>query len=793
MSAITQMTQPSGTITVGQSVNYTFALDGPYPVTWIFTQFGVTTSGTANNNTAVTIPCTVPSNPNASIGSLSFSGPGDTYAHVFKLSPLDGFSEVIYPKITTDLFYSNWMFNSYGNCLTVPNGTTKLLYLDVNPLGTGAPLTTASFPMTVYITQMQVYPTTGSETTVATQTFNTLASYLAFTYTTPSVTATTGYKYTLYTTNPSATAFTADTSTSKGSVILFSSTQAPFIYSQPSSTTIPWTSGGVTYNSIAMGVKYISNATPTVTWYRNGSPVPSSWVIPTKGYGGYDSSIVLDVTTCTNGDTFYCTVVDANGTAASSTATLTVNTPTPIPDSVSVTAAATSDTTLANGGTLTLSAQAVSSGTVSYQWYQNNTAIVGATSQTLVKAVSNLDDGSTFKVVATVGTATSTSQSVKIRVYSPSGVSSFILGGGANFTASASTVGNPGSTFNYSWDFSDGDTLYGNPVNKNLNTTGSLLAKVTATDTSTGGTAIASKTINVKVANWIGNTAYARVWTAMTYGNGLFVTGANDNTSGTNGILTSPDGSTWTQRNSPVLANFLSAAYGNGTYVMVGTHAGANYVVYSTDGITWTAPTFPSRQWQAIAYGNGVFAALSYLNGTTGQAMTSPDGITWTSRNTASNQDWRAICYGGGQFVAVCTGGTTMTSPDGINWTSHTAAPSQSWISVAYGNGIYVAVANVVTSNQVMWSSDGITWHLVSLPDAGVQVRSVSYGDGQFVITPTTPNLTWGSYLTPDCQTFYRVSTNVPNGTWNCSVYGTDRFVSMSGATSTQRAQVLLW
>lgn len=360
------------------------------------------------------------------------------------------------------------------------------------------------------------------------------------------------------------------------------------------------------------------------------------------------------------------------------------------------------------------------------------------------------------------------------------------------YTAVASTQGNPSATFTYAWVFDDGGTGSIASLAHTWTTDGSHLATVTATDAVTGGTATAMNTISTSSATWVGNTATTRTWNVITYGSGLFVAGANDNLSGTAGILTSPDGSTWTTRNSPVAANFRGAAFGNGTYVLVGLIGGNGYVVYSTDGTTWVAPTFPNKQWQCVAYGNGVFAALSYLNGTAGQAMTSPDGITWTSRNTASNQDWRAICYGGGQFVAVCSGATTMTSPDGITWAAHTAAANKVWVSVAYGNGIYVAVADIATSSQVMWSSDGATWNLVSLPDA-VQVQSVSFGNGQFIITPTTSGLTFGSYMTVDGINFTKINTNVVNGNWFCSTYGTDRFVSMSSSTSTLRAQVLLW
>ena len=43
-----------------------------------------------------------------------------------------------------------------------------------------------------------------------------------------------------------------------------------------------------------------------------------------------------------------------------------------------------------------------------------------------------------------------------------------------------------------------------------------------------------------------------------------------------------------------------------------------------------------------------------------------------------------------------------MTSPDGITWTSRTSAADNSWYDVTYGNGLFVAVSYTGTGNRVM-------------------------------------------------------------------------------------------
>ena len=130
------------------------------------------------------------------------------------------------------------------------------------------------------------------------------------------------------------------------------------------------------------------------------------------------------------------------------------------------------------------------------------------------------------------------------------------------------------------------------------------------------------------------------------------------------------------------------------------------------DGSTWTVRTSPQQSfaWRSVTYGNGLFVAV----GTAGnQVMTSPDGITWTSRNASHSNTWRSVTYGNGLFVAVSSDGGVMTSPDGINWTARSAAVISAWQSVTYGNGLFVAVASATLAapfSTVMTSPDGINW-----------------------------------------------------------------------------------
>jgi len=108
----------------------------------------------------------------------------------------------------------------------------------------------------------------------------------------------------------------------------------------------------------------------------------------------------------------------------------------------------------------------------------------------------------------------------------------------------------------------------------------------------------------------------------------------------------------------------------------------------AADGITWTSRTpAADNDWQSVTYGNGLFVAVSnnLVGNISNQVMTSPDGITWTARTSAANNYWISVAYGNGLFVAVSvtgTGNRVMTSPDGITWTIRTSAANNSWTSV---------------------------------------------------------------------------------------------------------------
>ena len=200
------------------------------------------------------------------------------------------------------------------------------------------------------------------------------------------------------------------------------------------------------------------------------------------------------------------------------------------------------------------------------------------------------------------------------------------------------------------------------------------------------------------------------------------------------------DGTSWTAVEAAEANSWLSVAYGNGVWVAV-SYDGTNKVMRSTDdGATWTAiASAEANEWRSVAYGNGVWVAVA-RTGTNRVMRSTDDGENWTAHAATEANAWRSVAYGNGVWVAVASGGTNRvmrSTDDGENWTAHAATEANNWFSVAYGNGVWVAVSYDGT-NQIMRSTDdGATWTAVAATEANGWY-SVAYGNGVWVAVAYT-------------------------------------------------------
>lgn len=183
------------------------------------------------------------------------------------------------------------------------------------------------------------------------------------------------------------------------------------------------------------------------------------------------------------------------------------------------------------------------------------------------------------------------------------------------------------------------------------------------------------------------------------YANGLFI--AMGNTV----LSTSPDGINWTLRTSGLSTGQLFDVVYSGAFFLAITYQGE--VIKSTDGITWaklTTTGLNSSTLNSIAFGNGKFV----IGTGNGKLYSSVDGVTWVLRlDTFTNSQFSGVIYDGTSFVAVCNN-LLKTSVDGVTWVAGTNTPIIP-SAVRFVNGKYFLLTgdgNIYHStNLINWTS----------------------------------------------------------------------------------------
>jgi len=202
-------------------------------------------------------------------------------------------------------------------------------------------------------------------------------------------------------------------------------------------------------------------------------------------------------------------------------------------------------------------------------------------------------------------------------------------------------------------------------------------------------------------------------------------------------LLTSTDGLSWKRSPSGTSLAFPSqVAYGAGKFVAVGNiDVVQGGLITSSDGILWHQPPLSlHNELESVVFAQGLFV----VGGSNGALMTSPDGETWTMRDTEVSS-WRAITYGNDTFLALGNAGAVSeaTSPDGLTWQSGNTTSQIAPASVAAGKGLFVALDQNPGFSRLLTSTNGVDWqqrYATGGPNsAGYGLNSVGYANGTFV------------------------------------------------------------
>ena len=203
--------------------------------------------------------------------------------------------------------------------------------------------------------------------------------------------------------------------------------------------------------------------------------------------------------------------------------------------------------------------------------------------------------------------------------------------------------------------------------------------------------------------------------------------------------IASKDGVAWTHEEIGKEGETLRAvAYGNGIFAAVGGFGwGDQLMAYSRDGLDWhITPKTKQTNYRSLFFGQGKFLAMSGDPGQVGDAKpvvaVSTDGIAWSEPKRISGQ-WliRRLAFGNGVFVGVGDRGRRSVSPDGLEWQDVPGTKAvDTLIDVAFGSGVFVGVGMHGLRTH---SRDGLLW---SEPERGLEgehLNSVVWARDHFV------------------------------------------------------------
>jgi hypothetical protein len=226
-------------------------------------------------------------------------------------------------------------------------------------------------------------------------------------------------------------------------------------------------------------------------------------------------------------------------------------------------------------------------------------------------------------------------------------------------------------------------------------------------------------------------------------------------------------------------------------------------IVTSSDSWGWTSQTHPlgaTDYPSGCAFGAGLYVIVA----ANGKIITSPDGVTWTSRTSGTALALLWVTFASGKFVAVGGDGATaviLTSTDGITWTSRTVPGGIVSIStVAFGASVFVAVASTGAASKVITSPDGVTWTTQAYAPASPLGPALIFAGGLFVtgfqsaiptIVTSPDGVTWTARTVPLHETSDLIEgLAYVGGLFVAATFYGSVLTSADGITWKQRADV---
>ena len=230
---------------------------------------------------------------------------------------------------------------------------------------------------------------------------------------------------------------------------------------------------------------------------------------------------------------------------------------------------------------------------------------------------------------------------------------------------------------------------------------------------------------------------------------GKYVALSDDTTAAVSSNVTTWSNVTLPQQSDRFSSGLLddgSSVYKSSAFVAVAT--GSNTAVLSEDMVTFSTSTIPA----GLNTATGVDVQFGYLGAGVNRfvVISQADadivysdnaGTAWNLQSSAlPNTGFTSVTFGMNKFVAVRTGSNQVAySTDGITWIAGTLPASSNWSKVVWGNGRFIAIAN--NSVNAAYSLDGITWIATTIgTESAALPTDITYGQGMFMVTSADTN-----------------------------------------------------
>jgi len=296
-----------------------------------------------------------------------------------------------------------------------------------------------------------------------------------------------------------------------------------------------------------------------------------------------------------------------------------------------------------------------------------------------------------------------------------------------------------------------------------------------ASITATAGTVSGRTALSVVVAqgnNWTFRALNARLSSVASSGTKYVAVGDNEV------VYNSPDGITWHE---------VLSTSGIGKVIWTGSQfagAGSGGIRFSSDGVAWTTAT--TQPMNAVVWSGTQYVAI----GGGGAILTSPDGVTWTSRNSGTTANLGLIVWSGSKFV-IAVGNSVISSSDGVTWATTGSGVGIFASGLAYSGREFVVIGgNGWRQQSILTSPDAVTWTVTWTQESLITMNDICWSGTQFVVVGEAEMNSAASYIShaivrtsPDGVTWTARDSGAIGPLYGISWSGT-QYVAVGGHTS---------